>query len=228
MDGQFSPGQNVQMIDRGTQAPPAASNASAFTLALLNSANGGQTTSASHTSRGLGTAAADRRIYALISTLSSGGTNTLSSVVIAGQAATIHRQRTTGNIAAAIASAVVTTGTSGDVTWTNSVSSYSRLTLYRATGITTAASNATDDVTNILNMTLNVPAAGGVLAVASNRNRGASTWSGITEEFDDDMFSSDHSSGGSIIDLAADATYAISCDAPTSGNEAVGVAISIL
>lgn len=136
----------------------------------------------------LGDEAANRKIVVTILGRSTNpSTRTISSVTVAGVAATeaVSVSNTIGN-RAAIYVADVPTGTTGDIVVTFdlgmqncSVGSYA---MYGA-GSSTPTDTATD-IASAFSQTLDVPAGGAAFAVAGVQANTTTTWAGLTERYD--------------------------------------------
>lgn len=141
-------------------------------------------------SQNIGTASSDRYILVVASIRDSGAAGAvLSSLTIGGQSAAIYVQRSrnpTNTNAVAIAAALVTSGTAADivVTWDTTVLRCA-IEVYHVTGADMSAAHDTafdDTSSDVLTMSLDVPAGG--FAVGGGIVAGSTTgvWSGITED----------------------------------------------
>lgn len=135
----------------------------------------------------LGSAASDRRILVLVGT--SGNTRTVSTLTIGGVSATQIHQVTNGNATVEAWSAIVPTGTTGDlvVTWSGITSRcvFSLYPLYDGRG---SAYDTGDSVADPFTDTINVPAHGACFGLAvDDANPVTHTWSGLTEAVDSNL-----------------------------------------
>lgn len=151
------------------------------------------------TAAALGTAATDRRIIVAIAGANS--TRTISSVTVGGVSATINIQSTASadNNVVAIATALVPTGTTGDIVVTYSGSQAAhQVGWWSATGLTSnvaiaTGSNALADAGQSGTITLTSVAGGFFIGVAGSSGTGTTTWTNATERYD---FSAARSSSG--------------------------------
>ena len=143
------------------------------------------------TAAALGTAAADRSIIVAIAGANS--SRTISSVTVGGVSATINVQYTEAgdNNVVGIATALVPTGTTGDIVVTYSGSQASnQIGWWSATGLTSNAAIATGSsnlpgVSQNGTITLTSVAGGFFIGVAGSSGGPATfTWTNATERFD--------------------------------------------
>lgn len=143
-------------------------------------------------SQNLGTAAADRYIFVGVTSRSSGTTNTINSVTVGGVTATqVELQRTVTTVVnmAGLYIAAVPTGTTGDVVVTfNATTLRCGIGMWGATGLASATATDSDvSSANAPTYAIDVVAGGfaiGVAYGADNNAPGATTWTGITEDYD--------------------------------------------
>jgi hypothetical protein len=168
-----------------------------YDISYLSYAAGGSGSSVTFTAYGLGAAHTARRIFIGIHWRETTVHRTVSSVTIGGVSATIHEQEghtggATG-FGAAIASAIVPSGTSGDVVVNFSGSqSECNISGIRAVGLfnsspTEALTDTTSGTSNNLSVAIDIPASGFCMAVftsSTNAAGDAVTWAGVTEEYD--------------------------------------------
>lgn len=142
----------------------------------------------------IGTAAADRIVFVLVTWASGNATPvTISSATIGGVAATIHAQVTavaTDAIGSAILSAAVPTGTTATIAITLSGSGGSiDVGVLAVTGLSSQTPHASATATTsagACSNSVNVPAGGFVLACANfNDELSGVTWVGATERYDE-------------------------------------------
>lgn len=165
----------------------------------------------------LGVPSSGRLIIVAIGANCGGTSQTITGVTIGGISATIDIQRVNSgnsqNGNATIASAIVPTGTSGDivVTLTGAIMDCA-ISAYRAARLnsTSVYDTAPDsDIDSQYNMTVDVPSNGIVVATSCKITGGDSTWTGVDENYDDGSVHS-HASRGS---LPAATGYAVSVNA---------------
>lgn len=140
-------------------------------------------------SQSLGAAASDRYIICAICGRSNDGSaRTISSVTIGGVTATINAQVENTGTMCGIATALVPTGTTGDVVvvWSGTMGD-ANIALYRTTNLTSATaldtgtSTANPGTTNLDTKT------GSVIVAISENDNGAltATWTNLTENYDE-------------------------------------------
>jgi len=142
--------------------------------------------------QGIGTASADREVIVAFS-CSGGGTQLINTMTIGGISATEHIEQgnTDGEMASAIYSANVPTGTTADIVVVlNRSAGRAHVAVWEATGISVtpndtksdnAAASAADP-----SVSINCPATGFIIAYTSSTGGSGSTytWAGVTEDFD--------------------------------------------
>jgi hypothetical protein len=140
-----------------------------------------------------GAETSDRVVHVSFMARASTTGRTLSSATIGGISATINVQITdaTTNYICGIISAVVPTGTSGDVVLTFSHTSIDRIRggFYTSTGLSSATAHAStsDDTDGNVSLTLNTTTDGFLIVIATNNNNSTgqySSWSNATEDFE--------------------------------------------
>ena len=145
-----------------------------------------------YSSENLGVAAADRYIIVAVNSRRGGNPADVTSVTIGGVSATIVVEQANSDAnsdVSALAIANVPTGTTGDVVvvYTATMARAS-IGVYRATGIDSAtpydsgSSTAADPTFDI-----DCEAGGFVIGTACSNSNTTTTWSGITEDWDDEM-----------------------------------------
>lgn len=180
------------------------------------------------TAHALGAVDATRRVVVVVFT--SGAANrTLNSGTINGVAATIHLATVGAGVTMiGIMSALVPTGTTGDIVFTMSAGVFrARVAVYRSIGelLTTphAQANTTTFAGAAISTTINVPD-GWLIAAATGNGGGASkttTWAGVTEDQDNTLEDVNiTASSGSQGDLSVEVARAVSATfsaTPTNG-----------
>ena len=148
------------------------------------------------TAQAIGTAAADRHVIAGVR-FSGNTQSTVLSATIGGVAATIVNQTTAGSNVAALIVALVTAGTTADISVTIASSAlragcgvWSAVGLRNAAAHTSVASIATTAIG-----TLSVVPDGFIVAIASENAASTYSWAGVTERFDQTDAESASSSG---------------------------------
>lgn len=162
----------------------------AATVAFLQSALQTSSISFTFSSQNLGAAAADRYIAVVIGGWRFAYENSISSVSVAGQSATIACQVnnfSTNCGTSGIAIAAVPTGTTGDVVVTMAGNAAQlAIGLYRVTGIDGVTAYDTDtDNANSPSTTIDIPAGGICIGGAWVATDIDATWAGITEDYDE-------------------------------------------
>ncbi|HEV7282287.1 MAG TPA: LamG-like jellyroll fold domain-containing protein [Pirellulaceae bacterium] len=165
--------------------------------------------------------AADAERYIAVSIVARAGFESdgaVSSVTIAGVPATITNQITnpggTNSNVSAIAIAAVPTGTTGDIVVTMnihhlrcSVAAYRVVGIDGVTAYDSATSTATDPTVN-----LDIPAGGVAIAGANSAAADSATWTGLTEDFDDNFNAFSTHSGASGAFPSAESNLPITCN----------------
>lgn len=172
---------------------------SAFSLSYLaNGVTSATTATQSVASISFGAAptGADTR-YIVVAVHAFTDGNALSSVTIGGVAATqvvsITDNTGSNQILTALWIAAVPTGTSGSIslTFAGATVNATRLGTYRMINPSSATAHATasDDTatSGLIDLSLNVPSGGGVIAASLQRNGDLNTWVGATENYDTDV-----------------------------------------
>jgi len=136
-----------------------------------------------------GTAAANRQIVVAIQGTDTGSNQTISSMTIGGISATkVVAQRSADSLfeeRVEIWVAAVPTGTSGTIvaTW-SALIHRNYIGVYSMTGATTGAYDTGVSTAQPLTDTLNIPADGGAIALATVQGGPSATWSGLTERYE--------------------------------------------
>lgn len=141
----------------------------------------GNPNTVTYTGISLGAAQSDRAIIVTVDYVAI----SLSSVTIAGIAATLVASATSSSTSASIWIALVPTGTSGNIVLSGSQIALSGIGVYSATGLLslTPFDTSTDTVRPIT-MSLNVPALGLVVGTACNNGGSANwVWSDLSSDF---------------------------------------------
>lgn len=200
-----------------------------FTFCEASTLNPANSTTPSFSSMSFGTANPARRIFVA----GSGGyysTNgVLSSITIGGQSATIHIQQNNGNGFCFIASAIVGSGSSGDIDMTFSQSvGFISVGLYSATNYgsspyATASAAASTSPYENATATLNLPANGFLIASANGTTifNSSISWTGATQDFQSNAsYGSLYFSNTSASVNPTSATASASVEASCSGLQA--------
>lgn len=157
---------------------------------LQDTTNTADLTTYTFASQNLGTADTDRCIIVIAISRKAGAAHTLSSASIGGVSATIiqnQNNQVTNSDTAAMFSAIVPTGTTGDivVTWSTTVLR-TAIMAYRVVGVdscttpyASAASTASDP-----SVSLDVPAGGFAVGGGLSAAATTATWTGLTENAD--------------------------------------------
>jgi hypothetical protein len=204
---------------------------------LQTATSGSATTSYSFASQNLGTAATDRYIIAAVTTFEDGsGSGTITGVTIGGVTATQAAQAAssgTSPVTAALYIAAVPTGTTGTVVVTTSdACNRASISLYRATKLTSAtpASTLTDTSVsaNALSGTLAVQDGFVIAVAASDGGSGLTcTWTGVTENADDNYEFDSSLHAGSLQLTNTSAAYTVTATfsgTPDANRAAMAVA----
>jgi len=166
----------------------------------------------------IGAAASNRTLIVAVFSRNAGSTASISSVTVGGSAAT---QRASANYNISGGSSVCglytipyPTGTTADIV-VNLPSSYARagIAVYAVYGLSSEVPSATASATNAATLNLNTNVTAGSLcigAVYTNPN-GAATWTGLTEDLDILIESSNGLSTASALLTATEAPRTISC-----------------
>lgn len=202
---------------------------SPITGGYVSTANSSADTAAyTFSAQAIGTAAADRRVVVVTGCVIGGATApTISSLTIGGVSAAqavIAGDNLSGqSVALGVWSAIVATGTTGDVVVTWSTSAYrSFISVYSIYGTDTSVYDTlTDDSTDPLTGTIDVPAGGVIIGGHFNHTPATNVTydAGMTEDVDSTVEGSYYSSGH---DLYASASTGQTCTinlttTPTTG-----------
>lgn len=173
----------------------------------------------------LGAAHVNRRIYIGLG-WKSAADRTISSMTVAGNAATIIAQTSASGAGAALCSIALASGTTGDLVVNLSGTalrmgfgvfvSYGHATT--ATDTAVASAGASNDVS------VDVPL-GGLIVAAAYNGLTTATWAGVTEHYDDVAEGSTRASGGLYVAGAAETPRTITMT-PSSGTDCAVVAAS--
>lgn len=149
----------------------------------------------------------------------------LSTFLLAGSGATllVGPISQASNAYSRIYGASVATGTTATINVNSGVPTTVGIAVYRLIGASLTPFNTTSDTTDPISMSLTTPSNGYAIASTINRNRGAATWTNLTERFDADAGTTDFFSSAS--DDTTGSTLSIGV-ATTGGNEITGVAAS--
>lgn len=190
----------------------------------------GASTSHTFSAQGIGTAATGRRVVVGVSCY-SGSSGTLSSATIAGESATIVVQATGTNTIAALIIAQVDSGTTGDVVlnWSSSNQNVG-IQVYRIVDLTSSTAHATGSdntpSSGAVSFTYNIPANGvSVVSAVSIDGTAWGSWSsGLTEDSDQFINSSNAAASASGTFVSAQTPYTAFASAP-GGSGTRGVAV---
>lgn len=167
---------------------------------------------------GIGTASSDRTVIVAAFSRNSGNTASISSVTVGGSAAT---ERASANYNISGGSSVCglytipyPTGTTADIV-VNLPSSYARagVAVYAVYGLVSVTPSATASATNATTLNLNTNVTEGSVcigAVYTNPN-GSATWTGLTEDLDILIESSNGLTTASALLSSAETPRTISC-----------------
>lgn len=181
-----------------------------------------QTGAYTFSGRALGTAAPDRRIV-VEACGGSGFGETISTVSIAGIAATQVVTAGNGSERTDLWQAYVPTGTTGDivVTWSGSnTKSSCAVGIWAVYGAkATAFDTVSDTDSNPATGSIDSPDGGGVIAALNHRANSATTytWSGVGEDFDSVLETDSSFFSGASIETGEAATISISATASQAG-----------
>ena len=216
MDGQFSPGQDVQMVDRGTQAPP---NNSSATITYLSTPTPEGADQSTYTF----TAAIPSKAYDWVCLVpvafgSAGGAKSLDGTsTIAGVTATVvgqHNPNASNNTGLLLAN--IPASTSGDlvVQFSGGAATRCAPVVYEMLGAnTTAHATATDGTTDPTGSTINIPANGALIAIAASSGTPTDeTWTGATEDVSALVETSRRYSSASQSSMSVETGRTVSCD----------------
>lgn len=152
------------------------------------------------TNASIGTATSDRLVVVVVTCADTGGsTSTLSSVTIGGSAATIHVSSGTSEFITAVASRLVSSGTTATVVL-NFANALGRgaCQIYRVWNYNNATPNATATVGGTTNassraVTVDIPATGGVAVYGAMCDGSrAVTWTNATKDMEDQAFGTEN------------------------------------
>jgi hypothetical protein len=142
----------------------------------------------------IGTAAADRMVVVSVS-LYTGTPRSITGVTIAGETAIEDEARASGTYKVYIFSAMVSSGTTGDIELTfNGTDGLRRtcINVYRVVGgsktVTTATGNTSVSADQLSLSSFAIPTDGGAIFCVCIANVNAITWTNATEQADVDIF----------------------------------------
>lgn len=197
----------------------------------------GDTTNAAtytFTNHAIGTASSDRCVVVAIHGSYGAVGITLDSVTIGGNAASILYQQDADNGSnitrlAAVASLLVTTGTTATIVINTSVTmTRARIATYALTGTADCTTLADSDFSEATDpsVALDVPANGSALGACTD-TVSAFTWTGLTERYESSDEATTTSTGASL-DFAAQQTgLTMTCDSNSAADSAeIGVFVS--
>jgi hypothetical protein len=165
-------------------------------------------TTSSFSFAGVSLGAADAGRYVIVA-FASPECGTVNSVTIGGEAASILVQITdSGNdVTACLAIAAVPTGATGTIAVACSGSGEGAgVAVWRALGLPGASAIDTDSNLTLSGLTLDAAGGGFVIAVACNKSDFTTSWSGATENFDQEVGNNVTFSGASIVTTGTSVT----------------------
>lgn len=175
-------------------------------------------TTKTFSSIGIGVAQSDRIVVAVIHFFGNGGARTISSVTIGGVTATIHENDTANQYQTVLVSAVVATGTTGDVVVTSSAGSPSlwacQTYSIRNADSSTPTGSDTIQTTSPSSQTVDINVSEGGIAIvgaSGSSNTAFDGFTGADQDFNDATIGIGNASA-SRGNLTADSTYTIGAD----------------
>ena len=203
------------------------SQAEGFSLTYLtNSGDTSNLTTYTFSSVDLGDAAGDRLILVGSSGV-AGAARAVSSVTVGGVSATQAAQASNGGQPAALHSAVVPTGATGDIVVTfNGSMNRAHIGVWRLSGYNSSTVEDTIGAglgsSSSQTGTIDVSAGGVIIAYGIGNNTGNHGWTGVTENFDVTLESAHAISGASDVFESAETGRTITAD-PGSGSSTYGL-----
>jgi len=196
----------------------------AFTDSSIDDTNA---TTYTFTSQALGTAASNRKIVVAANAHTDLGADpvTVSSMTVAGIAASLVVRHQNADRTVELWQADVPTGTTGDIVVNLSASSPKRAAIgvWAVYGAQSAAHDTGTSAANPLTDTLNIPAGGVAIGAAQSANS-TFTWTNLTEDFDDTLESFGQHSGASAAFATIQTGLAIT--ATQSNNSSPGLVLA--
>lgn len=180
-------------------------------------------------SQPLGDADSNRIIIVCATSRSSNGTaRTLNSASIGGVSATINTQTTYSGNTNAIFSALVPTGTTGDIvlTWSSTLGNCD-ITVYKSNSLasTTAYDTLTASNADPLTGTIDIPAGGVCVGIAKSDITGTSAvWTNLNEDYDGSDTATNSMTSASMNFVSEATGLIISCDYVSSARPVMVVA----
>jgi hypothetical protein len=183
-----------------------------------SSVDGTDLTTYTFSTQALGTASSDRKIVVGTGTVTGGGA-TVSSITIAGIAATRVEQQANGQGIAELWQASVPTGTTGDivVVFSGGVSR-AGIGVWAVYNATTSAFDTGKSTADPLTDTINVPSKGICIGFAITNDGTSMTWTNLTEEFDEAEESTIRHSGASLTSENGSSGLTVTATSSTAPN----------
>lgn len=158
----------------------------------------------------LGAASSDRIIVVGIAAHSTNATTDISSVTIAGVTATlskVHRNTSSQNRITAVVAASVPTGTSGDIVVTYSAAAArTGIGVWRTTGMDITANDTAGSSANAPTASLTISSDGLGFGMAYTGEGTTTSWTNLTEEWDDQATFTTHTWSGASSSLSGTET----------------------
>jgi len=225
------------MLHHGKRAA-AGGNTTIFDLQFISTIRGGvfdTTYTANGVSIGNAPANGQKRILYVSFGCVNAGTSDVTGITCNGTAMTQvvkTRDLSAGTAAVGIWKLQVDSGTTANFVFSNSgglVSGGAAVhSLITNTSRTVTESFTASDTVQPINLSMDTPSSSSfILAATQNRNRGASTWSGITEVCDFDVDTTDFMSTAISSFNTSQTGYSISATTGATGNQMAGVAVTI-
>lgn len=184
-----------------------------FTDSSVDSSNASTYT---FSSQALGSAEAKRKIVVAIIAQGSGAASTIDTVTVAGNSCTQHiEQFSTGaqQCTGGIWSVELASGTTGDIVVTlNEGKTSCGIGVYKVVGASASISDTASDTGASPSASINIPAGGVAVACMYDSSGGTSTWTNLTEAYDEVMESTDVHTGARDAFAAAQTGLAVSTD----------------
>lgn len=211
----------------------------AFSVSYLgNTASVSNNTTYTFSGESLGVAASSREIFVAVSWNGGVALRTLSSATIGGISATIQVQDgvsngTTLSLGAAIISAAVPTGTTGNIVCTfsgsgNTMCDIGKFRVVSKTAIIATAHDAptTSNSVATTSVNINVGTNGALIAAYNNSDTGNVTWGNITKQYEGDFtVAGGHYSGALTTGLSSQVGRNITTSQNTSGGSGTAIAV---
>lgn len=193
------------------------------TITFTDNSVAGSGQNQTFSTQSLGAAASDR--YIIVGVAGEAGTDTVSSLTVAGVSATNVVVQQSGFSTAEIWIASVPTGTTGDivVNWsgTQDATGIGVWAMYGGSATAHDTGSATGSG-SVFSTSLTIPSDGVAVACQSKNNTSTATWAGVTEDYDEDRVAGRPHSGGST-QVDSGSTPTVSATWSSSG---VGVMVT--